>query len=343
MDIENIVSTFFNEFKDELNYIHFPNLILTKLEQSNFTTQEKIQILKEINLQNEIIYNRLKQSLKITTKKKNQRKNEQDYLHPIKEEEISTIKKENINVKDYLEKIYTCEFSDYIYDILPSPYDPLYEKIVTKIELEVLLSIKSCISLYNEMEDLGEMQELEYIKQEIEKLENILDELNKCINEKDEEEIIEEILPNNEKNNIIFLKINGNNIPKKELESISTALYPSVLSLLSSIENNYFPRVKTYRSDLLGIRAMRKGQLRILFQQLDNNTFVILNIFEKKCQTSQQYRNEITLTKEQLNQFLSLLPFEIGSNDWEEYKNKEANELNDIIDILNKSIKIKKK
>lgn len=343
MDIYQTIIKLFETNKDELNYITSSEDILDKLNKENLSIQEKIQILKEINLQNEIAFNKLKQSVTPVNKKKKINKQEEDLSQNIDKEEIETFKKEKIDVKDYLEKIYTCEFPDYIYDILPSPYDPLYEKIVTKIQLEVLLSIKSCLSLYNEMKDLEEVEELEYLKEEIKKLQSILNELNECIEEKDLEEEIIEKLPTNEKNKVIFLKLNGNNIPKKELESIASALYPSVLSLLSSIENNYFLRVKTYRADLLGIRSIRKGQLRILFQQLDNNTFIILNIFEKKCQTSQQYRNEVSLTTEQLNQFLLSLPFKIGSKDWEQYKKLEENELVDIMEILNKSVKIKKK
>lgn len=323
-----------DHFKDEHGYYQFSNQILSQLEQDNISLEEQVVILKEIALHNkEIYYDLLKRNYKKEKKTEKIIDSNQE-----NQEIISSTKKERqnqIDVSSYLEKLYLCDITDYIYDILPNPYDPFYNQIVTKIQLSLLSAKKEAYDFLFEIQD-SSSEDYSYIQEEIQKIDAMLEEIRICIEEKNEENNILEIIPTEEKrNHIIFLKSNGTNQIERDIKkNVSPQLYPLVLSLLSSIEVGYFPRIKTYNSNLLGIRAIRKNDLRILFQQLDDTTYIILSIFTKKCATSQQYHNDVNTTREQFLRWLELLPYHIGSKEWNSFIEEETKDLESITSLL---------
>ena len=194
-----------------------------------------------------------------------------------------------------------------INDSLPVIENGNYINIIRRIILELIKEKDVYASL---LEDNDTKEDA--IK-EIDKIDSMIDIIKNHHNIKSEESS----LITKTKNNIIFLKtVSGNVYAESDLASIDAEYYPGFKTLIESIEDGTFRNVKKFASNhttLKGIFEVKDHGIRVVFDKINKNTYIILDIFVKRATRDMgyvsslvnrvaNYRKEESTIKSQLNE-----------------------------------------
>ena len=205
---------------------------------------------------------------------------EEEIVEDIDEEEEEYI----YYYENILEAIKSGEdLKDAIYDNLPVLENGNYTNIIMRIILELVKEKE----VYEELKEVDP----EALK-EINKLDTMIDLIKNHHNVKDEELST----GSKEKNNIIFLKTSSGNIyAESDLASIDSEWYPAFKGLFETIEDGTFKNVKRLTSNRIsqGIPEVRDNGIRIVFDKVNRNTYIILDIFVKKSDHDKGYSNQL--------------------------------------------------
>ncbi len=201
------------------------------------------------------------------------------------EKEVEYYLSEFLNLKEYNKES--------IEDILPSRNNYNYEKIILRIMAEVTHDIKDIKEIIITDSSSMERSELEEYKSEllgtIRKRELLKEILFTKIDE--EEEVIDK------SNKLIFVPIKNSDKVRifDELKDIPQEEYEGFIELFESIKNGSFKNIRRFVNyeALNGALEVKGYQVRILFQRLSKDCYVIISAFIKKTQNDSGYRNTI--------------------------------------------------
>ena len=185
-------------------------------------------------------------------------------------EELKKIIRENLPSKNNSNYFNIILYIKYKIDEEILTYASLIEQCNTSSDISILNDIKICI---------------EYLKIKLSFIDKIDYEVKNNEN-------------SNELNNIIFLRSTmGNNYPLSDLESISDDYYYGINELYESIKNNTFKGVKRFSGNndkISGVSKVRYHLIRIVFDRLNENTYIILQVLIKKTQNDFGYLNTVS-------------------------------------------------
>lgn len=226
------------------------------------------------------------------------------------------------NIKEAIKECKTIdEVKEAIYDNLPVTDNKKYLNIVRGIILALVKEKQSFIEAF-EGEDEST---LEAVKEELDTFDFYIDTVR---NHRSIEK--SEIKKNHGiKNNLVFLTtLSGNIYAEQDLSSINPEYYAGFKGLLESIENGTFKNVKRFSQSheiLKGISEVKDFKIRVVFDRLDKNTYIILDIFVKKTQVDAGYQDHVARRvdyyKRNKEYFKTMLSDEVKESHGEIYSN----------------------
>lgn len=174
---------------------------------------------------------------------------------------------------------------------LPTIDNKNYLNIVNRIKLELLKEIHELEQLKQSETDIEFIEEIDKEKLSTQKL---IQDINQVQNLKLDEDTM---TATSTKNNLIFLQTHGGSTyAENDLYSISEEYYDSFKELILSIENGTFKNVKRFSKNnniLKGISEVKDFKTRVIFDRIDINTYVIIDIFVKKTDNDNGYRDSL--------------------------------------------------
>lgn len=174
-----------------------------------------------------------------------------------------------------------------VLDNLPSVDNKNYINIVNRIKLELLKEIYELDLLKQDEDDVEFIREIENEKFHIQKL---LDYIKLAVVSKIDS--ISDTVSCNKNNLIFFQTTTGSVYAENDLYSISSEYYESYKELLLSIENGTFKNVRHFGSNnpiLQGFSEVRDFKTRVVFRRVNNDSYVIIDIFVKKSDNDKGY------------------------------------------------------
>ena len=217
-------------------------------------------------------------------------------------------------IKEVQENITNEDLNQVIRENLPSKNNPNYFKIISRIMAEILKEIMD----YEEIksDSIGE----EEIIEETQKLIDLDKRKINFIRSTKEKETSEEEV---KENNLYFLKTTSGNIYcLNDLDKIKNEYYESFEELFKSIKDGTFKRAKRLNSNnnkTSSLSEVRGFKTRVLFDKLDENTYIIIMCAVKKCDYDNGYKKSIetrSLT------YRAMKPKLISQKDSKEYKDE---------------------
>ena len=235
----------------------------------------------------------------------------------------------NISCDTNIKEIY-----EIIKESLPSKNNSNYFKLINRIKAEI----------YKEMLEFSKMVEGETDKEFLDELKKYIELENcklGCIKKIEKEKYAESIVET--ENRIVFLETNAENVYAiEDIESISREYYDSFNELIESIKNGSFKSVKKFNSSnnkLNMIAEVRGFKTRILFDRVDKNTYVIIQMFVKKCDNDKGYKqsvqNRVMWYKKKRSEIIEQLANE-------DYLKKNSIFEDQMMELLNRNVKVKK-
>ena len=171
---------------------------------------------------------------------------------------------------------------DDLLEILPSKDNYNYLRINYRLQCEIIKNIKSIMEASKDDKDF-----LELLPDEEKKLQL----LREALSYEDED-----VTSNGVCNKIILVPNLSGNIPIiDDVERLPYDVYDDILELINSIIEGKFKRIKgfTHINDLSGICEVRKGDLRVIYTRISENTYAIITTFLKKIESDQYYRDNL--------------------------------------------------
>lgn len=278
------------KFKDKFDYVKDIEKVISFLDSTSFSLEEKNDILLGILEWNNKIEEDLTNKHKESENKKAKIKEKQQECpdNNIKNEVVYS-ETPLIDVSKYIKNIESVWDPEFICDILPSPSETLYEPIIMAIFLHYYQEISELHTLalnYKSEEDRL------YCEEELNRLKTIIS----CIKdyyEENKEESYDDTTGDLDKASLIYLT-NTQNEPYAiaDINNIEGCDYRFIKAALNEIASQTFTHEKRFHnhSDLKEISCLRKGDSRIIFTRL-NSKIVILGIFIKREQNSNSYRD----------------------------------------------------
>lgn len=166
-----------------------------------------------------------------------------------------------------------------------------YQLLIDKVRLKLYREIIEYQRMYF---DTGSEDERQSIKAIILEYKMKIDALGECL---DTKEMIEASCS---KNKLFFLAQDSGRVIVKEIlekEDVPKAYFSQIANLLMSIINGDFRHVK--RLAPRPFYEIKFGDLRILFDKLSDDTFIIIDIFLKKTTMSTSYRDNMDSKEKQ--------------------------------------------
>lgn len=241
------------------------------------TIREKIKVIDELNIQ--ISYEKSVED-------------NCESIEPILDLKSSEYEYYYENIKDIPIGTSLEELKKIIKDNLPSKNNSNYFNIILYIKYKVDEEILTYASLIEQCNSTQDKQLLNDIKVCIEYLKlklSLIDKIDYEVQIKNEEI---------KYNNIVFLhSIVGNNYPISDLNSIDESYYDAINELYDSIKSNTFKGVKRFGSNdsnIFGVSEVRGNAVRIIFDRLSEDTYIILQILVKKTTKDYGYKNTIS-------------------------------------------------
>lgn len=286
MNNYDTILAYINDIIENGNFIDI-GILLNMQDDSSLNMEDKIVILNKVQQYNLSV---IKQVLK---ENKGLKENNYDQIHidlsPSYEFPKESIPNRTININ--VENIY-----QNIKNM--TSYEDIIAYLKVSINSDKYIDTINCLIAYliEEKVTIKKLQNEEYLKtkqvpdsfdDEYSKIDFLLSILYKLQYEPSNEE--------QEKNKLIYLMTDCNNISiVNDLKSIPIEYYDSFYRLLSSIQNGKFKNFKrigtksdTFKNSLMEVK---EHQTRIVFSQIDTNTYIILTLFLKKVDTSSDYK-----------------------------------------------------
>ena len=183
---------------------------------------------------------------------------------------------------------------DSIIDVLPSPNNYDYERIVLRIIAELTHDIKDLKEIVITDSSNMSINDLKEYKDEIISSYNKVSILKEILfaEEKTEEK-------EDKKNKLIFVPIKGSEKIRvfEELKDVPDEECEGFIELLESIKNGTFKNIRRFvnNESLNGALEVKGYQVRILFQRLSKDCYAIISMFIKKQQNDSGYRKSLKL------------------------------------------------
>lgn len=217
---------------------------------------------------------------------------------------------------------------------LPSIKHEKYHEIIIKMLLKLNESLKDYQLLYRD--NTLTIDDYIYIKQmilEINKRRNLL--LKAYYKEiEDEQEMQIE-------NQLLFSKTPTGNVQViEEIKSIDPSFYERIKVLLDSIKNGTFKNVKRFvsNSKLKGFAEVKEYQVRVVFERISINQYVIISIFTKKSDKDKNYRENLEL---KINRYKTEKEQIENLRTEADYIDKNTNIENELLSLLEGEVKKK--
>ena len=257
---------------------------------------ESIEELDIIISRNITTYNKMKKALDIIieTEEKEQELKEKSSKKTTlekKEELKEKIKISDDEVEYYFEEFMNLEenLNERYLETLPSIKHERYYEIIEII----LLKLNELLKEWNEYfhDSTLKKEELLIIKKEIQLIKERKKILIKAYNRTIEENNKEE-----KENQLLFLQTDAGNIQAiEEIESIDSSFYERIAELLNSIKDGTFKNIKklTENDKVKGIPEVKDYQVRVVFERISYNQYVIISIFTKKTYSDKAYRQNL--------------------------------------------------
>ena len=175
---------------------------------------------------------------------------------------------------------------------LPSRKNERYCDIINIILLQLNLILKDWYECIQELE--LKKEEYEAAREEINNIYTKRRLLIDAFYQKDDEEEDQET--ENIENQLLFLKTDAGNIQAiEEINGIDKSFYERIASLLNSIKDGTFKNVKrlTENDKVKGIPEVKAYQVRVVFERISSNQYVIISIFTKKTDSDKAYRQNL--------------------------------------------------
>ena len=180
---------------------------------------------------------------------------------------------------------------DEIETALPSVKHYQYERIINRLKLESLRTIKEITDLLAEegltIDDISSFQE--EFNLERKKLELLTKRLLPKEQEKEEQ--------TKKENKLIFVPNQGGTIRiLDELDSIPYEYHERFLGLFQSIKDGTFKNVQRFtgNNELNGLCEVKDFKVRVLFVRLSKDAYAVISAFIKKSDNDKAYRGSVS-------------------------------------------------
>lgn len=330
-------------FSKDSSFINKIDELSTYLDEQNLDISEKCKIIREV-----YDYNNRMLALMKEENKKLERiiskvltiKEGKLLVIPKKEEskDDDTVITLDINAKEYITRIKSCDNLDEIKSLLPAKSSLNYTHIVNIVILSLFEDIIDYKKMLQEDKKNMTTEEIDFFKNEINGL-LLKVEYLKRLN-------VVAIKPlkikNTAINQFIFLQTSiGNYSIYSDIKELAPEHYYLFLTLLTEMENGKFRNKKALNNnnEIQNTMEVKYNQARITFISLGNHKYAILDMFIKKVQSDAAYKaslkNKYDLYKDNSKVISSLL----DNKDFLEQNRKVYKQ---VIEILNKEDKVKK-
>ena len=270
------------------------------MEKKQITGNESIEELELIIDSNNNTYIEMKKEYELFLKASAREK--EPKVKPTKKEEKNITSKTNETtvILDEETQYYYNEFmglklnelkTEYL-STLPSIKNERYCNIINRILLQLNLILKDWYACIQELE--LKKEEYEAAREEIKNIYARRRLLIDAFYQKDDEDEDQET--ENIENQLLFLKTDaGNTQAIEEINGIDKSFYERIASLLNSIKDGTFKDVKrlTENDKVKGIPEVRAYQVRVVFERISSNQYVIISIFTKKTNSDKAYRQNL--------------------------------------------------
>ena len=270
------------------------------MEKKQITGNESIEELELIIDSANNTYIEMKKEYELFLKASAREK--EPKVKPTKKEEknITSTTNETTVILDEETQYYYNEFmglklnelkTDYL-STLPSIKNERYCNIINRILLQLNLILKDWYACIQELE--LKKEEYEAAREEIKNIYARRRLLIDAFYQKDDEDEDQET--ENIENQLLFLKTDAGNIQAiEEINGIDKSFYERIASLLNSIKDGTFKDVKrlTENDKVKGIPEVRAYQVRVVFERISSNQYVIISIFTKKTNSDKAYRQNL--------------------------------------------------
>lgn len=262
----------------------------------DITGDESIEELNSIISSNITTYNKMKKELEELLEAEAKEKEEKEQTSKKTTLEKKETIKEKIKLSDEEAEYYFEEFmnleeniNERYLDTLPSIKHERYYEIIEII----LLKLNELLKEWNDYfhDSTLKKEELLEIKKEIllikKRKELLIKAYNRTIKESKEDEI---------ENQLLFLETDSGNIQAiEEIKSIDSSFYERIVELLKSIKDGTFKNVKRLveNDKVKGIPEVKGYQVRVVFERISSNQYVIISIFTKKSDSDRAYRQNL--------------------------------------------------
>ncbi len=293
---------------------------------------ELIRVIKENNSISQKIKNEIKELEKISLEKVNNQEDTDNFSFDITVDE-DLEENDDFEYEYYylpIKNISSDEnnMRDIIIENLPLKSNSRYFKIINRIKLEIYREIHDLIIIKNE-ED-----EPKY-KDEIQSMIDLERKKLSIINEEYEKQAGEEI---QKQNKVVFAKTpSGNIYALEDVKSIDSEYYLTILELYESIKNGSFKNVKrliSINNKVSSISEVKGNKVRILFDKVSSDTYVIIQIIIKKSDFDKGYK--VSLENRVAN-YRSQKSFIKSNLNNKEYNEENENIENTLINTLSKN------
>lgn len=308
------------DYNDILNYINSViekesfidiSILLKKFDESPLNIIDKITLLNKANQYNLTV---IKQVLKENNDLKENNYDEisndlSPSYEPFKEKEVNrTIQ---INTQNLYQMIKTMTSSEEIITYLKKSINPDKYTDTINCLIAYLIEEKVTIKKLQNEEYLKTKQMPNSFDDEYSNIDFLLNILYKLQYEPNTTE--------QNQNKLIYLMTNCSNTSiVNDLKSVPIEYYDSFYRLLSSIQNGNFKDFKrigtksdTFKNSLMEVR---EHQTRIVFSQIDTNTYIILTLFLKKVDTSSDYKANLRNVDNLYFKMKEKILFELSNN-----------------------------
>ena len=270
------------------------------MEKKQITGNESIEELELIIDSNNNTYIEMKKEYELFLKASAREKEPKVKTTKKEEKNIASTTNETTVILDEETQYYYNEFmglklnelkTDYL-STLPSIKNERYCNIINKILLQLNLILKDWYACIQELE--LKKEEYEAAREEIKNIYARRRLLIDAFYQKDDEDEDQET--ENIENQLLFLKTDAGNIQAiEEINGIDKSFYERIASLLNSIKDGTFKDVKrlTENDKVKGIPEVRAYQVRVVFERISPNQYVIISIFTKKTDSDKAYRQNL--------------------------------------------------
>lgn len=227
-----------------------------------------------------------------------------------------------------VKNINTSDLESNLITVLPTKENYLYDKILLRISAEIMSNIKFMRDLLND-EGVTDEDVLAFsndINIELEKIRII----NSLLKDEQKECYVEQEV----KNRLVFVPtLNGNIRIIEDIKGIASDYYPKFNVLIKSIEDGTFKGAKRfYVEGLNGLCEVRFLNTRVLFCQLDKNTYGIIGAFVKKITSDTYYKTMINNYNSLYRSSLDILISNLSDSEFMNVQDEYYKELFNILE-----------